>query len=54
MKEHAKHHRKRNRMKSPPCFSEEAQGRPGRIHLPVAMVCNIQCRYCTRKCRLLL
>lgn len=32
-----------------PCFSAEAHTRRGRIHLPVAPRCNIQCRYCTRK-----
>ncbi len=32
-----------------PCFSEKAQHRFGRIHLPVAPKCNIQCNYCDRK-----
>jgi nitrogen fixation protein NifB len=32
-----------------PCFSAEAHGKWGRIHLPVAPACNVQCRYCTRK-----
>ncbi len=32
-----------------PCFSEEAHLRFGRIHLPVAPACNIQCKYCLRK-----
>jgi nitrogen fixation protein NifB len=32
-----------------PCFSESAHHKFGRIHLPVAPVCNIQCRYCIRK-----
>jgi nitrogen fixation protein NifB len=32
-----------------PCFSEKAHLRFGRIHLPVAPQCNIQCRYCVRK-----
>lgn len=32
-----------------PCFSEEAHTRFGRVHLPVAPACNIQCRYCIRK-----
>jgi len=32
-----------------PCFSEEAHHVFGRIHLPVAPACNIQCRYCIRK-----
>jgi nitrogen fixation protein NifB len=32
-----------------PCFSEKAHHTFGRIHLPVAPACNIQCRYCIRK-----
>lgn len=32
-----------------PCFSEEAKGKFGRIHLPIAPKCNIQCAYCSRK-----
>jgi nitrogen fixation protein NifB len=32
-----------------PCFSETAHHTFGRIHLPVAPACNIQCRYCVRK-----
>lgn len=36
-------------MNSHPCFSKEAHGKYGRIHLPVAPACNIQCRYCLRK-----
>ncbi|MCG2808303.1 MAG: radical SAM protein [Coriobacteriia bacterium] len=32
-----------------PCFSRAAHGRTGRIHLPVAPECNIQCGYCVRK-----
>ena len=36
-------------LRSHPCFSEEAHHRFGRIHLPVAPLCNIQCRYCVRK-----
>jgi len=31
-----------------PCFSEGAQQRVGRIHLPVAPKCNMQCNYCNR------
>lgn len=34
---------------SHPCFSEEAHHKFGRLHLPVAPACNIQCRYCIRK-----
>jgi nitrogen fixation protein NifB len=36
-------------MKNHPCFSKEAHKYFGRIHLPVAPACNIQCRYCVRK-----
>lgn len=32
-----------------PCFSAEAHQNHGRIHLPVAPKCNIQCNYCNRK-----
>lgn len=32
-----------------PCFNPEAKGKFGRVHLPVAPKCNIQCRYCNRK-----
>lgn len=31
-----------------PCFSKDAQHRFGRIHLPVAPRCNMQCNYCNR------
>ena len=31
-----------------PCFSEGARHRYGRIHLPVAPKCNMQCNYCNR------
>lgn len=31
-----------------PCFSNEAHFRYGRVHLPVAPKCNIQCQYCVR------
>lgn len=36
-------------MKKHPCFSKEAHHKFGRVHLPVAPACNIQCRYCIRK-----
>ncbi len=39
----------RNIIKTHPCFSKEAHHKFGRIHLPVAPACNIQCRYCIRK-----
>ena len=32
-----------------PCFSEQAHKKFGRLHLPVAPACNIQCNYCIRK-----
>jgi len=32
-----------------PCFSGEAHDRVGRVHLPVAPRCNIQCNFCERK-----
>ncbi len=31
-----------------PCFNDEARHHYGRIHLPVAPRCNIQCNYCNR------
>ncbi|MDP1989965.1 MAG: radical SAM protein [Syntrophales bacterium] len=31
-----------------PCFSKDARHRFGRIHLPVAPRCNMQCNYCNR------
>jgi len=31
-----------------PCFSQSAHSRYGRIHLPVARLCNLGCRYCER------
>ncbi len=41
--------REKDIMKQHPCFSKEAHDRFGRIHLPVAPACNIQCKYCIRK-----
>lgn len=32
-----------------PCFSVEASLSVGRIHLPVAPKCNVQCNFCNRK-----
>ncbi|MBI5519981.1 MAG: radical SAM protein [Desulfovibrio sp.] len=32
-----------------PCFNKGASGSCGRVHLPVAPKCNIQCNYCNRK-----
>jgi MoaA/NifB/PqqE/SkfB family radical SAM enzyme len=34
---------------SHPCFSEAASRKVGRVHLPVAPKCNIQCNFCNRK-----
>ena len=32
-----------------PCFNADVKGKFGRIHLPVAPKCNIQCNFCNRK-----
>lgn len=32
-----------------PCFNEQAGNACGRVHLPVAGDCNIQCNFCNRK-----
>jgi len=32
-----------------PCFNENARHTFGRIHLPIAPKCNMQCNYCDRK-----
>lgn len=32
-----------------PCFQEKCHGQFGRIHLPVAPKCTIQCAFCDRK-----
>ncbi|WP_035241147.1 radical SAM protein [Desulfobacter vibrioformis] len=32
-----------------PCFNAKIKGLYGRVHLPVAPRCNIQCNYCDRK-----
>ncbi len=32
-----------------PCFNHEAHYKIFRIHLPVALKCNIKCKYCDRK-----
>jgi nitrogen fixation protein NifB len=36
-------------MRGHPCFDAEARHRFGRIHLPVAPRCNLQCNFCNRK-----
>ncbi|HTZ17049.1 MAG TPA: nitrogenase cofactor biosynthesis protein NifB, partial [Dissulfurispiraceae bacterium] len=42
-------HRGKDIMMKHPCFSKDAHRSFGRIHLPVAPGCNIQCNYCIRK-----
>lgn len=32
-----------------PCFNAKVRGTRGRVHLPVAPRCTIQCKYCNRK-----
>ena len=32
-----------------PCFNRELRHQTGRVHLPVAPACNIQCNFCDRK-----
>jgi len=32
-----------------PCFNPDAKGKFGRVHLPVAPRCNVQCAFCNRK-----
>lgn len=32
-----------------PCFNKDLRHQYGRVHLPVAPKCNIQCNYCNRK-----
>ena len=49
MKTVHKHRDKSYIINTHPCFSEQAHNKFGRIHLPVAPACNIQCRYCVRK-----
>jgi len=36
-------------MRRHPCFDGEAHDRVGRVHLPIATRCNIQCNFCERK-----
>ncbi len=36
-------------LKKHPCFSREAHKQYGRVHLPVAPLCNISCNYCDRR-----
>lgn len=37
-----------NKIEKHPCFSEEAHSKFARIHLPVASLCTIGCKYCIR------
>lgn len=37
------------KIKSHPCYSEEAHHHYARMHVAVAPACNIQCNYCNRK-----
>ncbi|MBI5554738.1 MAG: radical SAM protein [Elusimicrobia bacterium] len=39
----------RNELIGHPCFDSRYQHTVGRIHLPVAAECNIQCRFCNRR-----
>ncbi len=32
-----------------PCFNAQARHRCGRMHMPVAPLCNVQCNFCDRK-----
>jgi nitrogen fixation protein NifB len=32
-----------------PCFNAKVKGQYGRVHLPVAPKCNVQCNFCNRK-----
>lgn len=36
-------------MQAHPCFNEQAHAHVGRLHLPVAPHCNIQCAFCERR-----
>jgi nitrogen fixation protein NifB len=35
--------------KAHPCFNEKMHDKVGRIHVPIAPKCNIQCNFCTRE-----
>jgi nitrogen fixation protein NifB len=43
------HHHCQNKQYGHPCFDTGNHGTTGRIHLPVAPRCNIQCKFCSRK-----
>ncbi len=36
-------------LKEHPCFNEKARHKYGRIHIPIAPQCNVQCGFCNRK-----
>ena len=38
-----------DRLLKHPCFNAKVKGQFGRVHLPVAPKCNIQCNFCNRK-----
>ncbi|XFO67410.1 FeMo cofactor biosynthesis protein NifB [Sporomusa silvacetica DSM 10669] len=40
--------RERRAINDHPCFHGKASARWGRVHLPVAPQCNIQCNFCNR------
>jgi nitrogen fixation protein NifB len=42
-------HHMQLKLENHPCFNDSARHKFGRIHLPVAPKCNIQCNYCNRK-----
>lgn len=46
---HSPRSNERHVLANHPCFSEEAHRVGGRMHLPVAPECNVQCGYCVRK-----
>lgn len=39
----------KNKAANHPCFNEQKRHSHGRVHLPVAPRCNLQCNYCNRK-----
>lgn len=40
---------KENKFENHPCFNDKARFKFGRVHLPVAPRCNMQCNFCNRK-----
>jgi nitrogen fixation protein NifB len=39
----------REKVRTHPCYSEEAHHHYARMHAAVAPACNIQCNFCNRK-----